>query len=583
MAGRRVESGRLRGGGPLPRLPKPAGRQGVRQTPVGERRPCGMGRGSFVRRQSAGARWHTGLDRGLALAKKYNRNYIDGKMTKTTVCYLIDSYYDSLSFANCAAIKANSPWSGHYEVWLPLWAMAHTAQFAQPGWKYLDGGCGPLQGGGSYVSLRSPYAAGDYSVIVETGEAKKPQSLAFRVTGALSAGPLHVWRSSEHRQFVRQDDIPLVDGSFRVTLEPGCIYSLTTTTGQRKGKTEVPPPAEFPLPYRDDFEGYAAGKTPRYFADQSGTFEVAQRPGGGKCLRQTVARCGIDWEAYPTPDPYTIIGSAKWCNYEVACDAYVEKAGYVSLYGRIKCSLLSCSDPPHGYWLKVGPDGRWDLKAFTKTLASGNVPFAANRWHRLASCSVVRGSPPGSTASRSRRSTWTTWTLRRAGWPAWGAAGTTPCSTTSPCGRLPAHRLRGGSTSRWAGSDRDQQLQRFVQRRFANDGDPATRWNAAVGNETGAWLEIDFGHPTRFNRVAVRQLDQRIENYKIQYSTVAVGAMRTAARPQRTRGERVFSPCRRTKSDCSLFPPEATLRHRFSSSASTMMVLEAPGKAGDGW
>jgi hexosaminidase len=53
--------------------------------------------------------------------------------------------------------------------------------------------------------------------------------------------------------------------------------------------------------------------------------------------------------------------------------------------------------------------------------------------------------------------------------------------------------------------------------RFATDGNPETRWNAAVGEKSGAWLEVDFGQPTRFNRVIVRQLDQRITNYKIQY------------------------------------------------------------------
>ena len=76
-------------------------------------------------------------------------------------------------------IKANSPWSGHYEVWLPLWAMAHTTQFAQPGWRYLDGACGVLKEGGSYVCLRSPKPGGDYSVIIETGDAKTPQTLAL--------------------------------------------------------------------------------------------------------------------------------------------------------------------------------------------------------------------------------------------------------------------------------------------------------------------------------------------------------------------------------------------------------------------
>ena len=57
-------------------------------------------------------------------------------------------------------------------------------------------------------------------------------------------------------------------------------------------------------------------------------FEVADRPDGGKCLRQTVARRGIDWHFHPNPDPYTIIGSSQWRDYEVSCDVHVEKSGY---------------------------------------------------------------------------------------------------------------------------------------------------------------------------------------------------------------------------------------------------------------
>ena len=38
-----------------------------------------------------------------------------------------------------------------------------------------------------------------------------------------------------------------------------------------------------------------------------------------------------------------------------------------------------------------------------------------------------------------------------------------------------------------------------------------------MGDGAGAWLEVDFGQPTRFNRVALRQLDTRIQKYKIQY------------------------------------------------------------------
>ena len=245
------------------------------------------------------------------LAKAFNRNYIDGRMTKTVIWSLITSYYDSLPAPDSGPMKANTPWSGHYEIHPALWIIAHTTQFAQPGWKYLDSACGLLKDGGSYVCLRSPDAGGDYSIIIETVDAKTPQTLSFRATGGLATGPLHVWRSNQQSQFDRQDDISPADGSFTMVLEPGCIYSLTTTTGQQKGAAEIPPAADFPLPYRDDFESYRPGQTPKYFSDQGGVFEVAERPDGGKCLRQTIVRRGIDWHFHPTPDPYTMIGSSQ--------------------------------------------------------------------------------------------------------------------------------------------------------------------------------------------------------------------------------------------------------------------------------
>jgi hypothetical protein len=174
-----------------------------------------------------------------------------------------------------------------------------------------------------------------------------------------------------------------------VALEPGSVYSLTTTTGQHKGICNTPPPADFPLPYQDDFESYAPGIMAKYLSDQAGIFEVAERADGGKCLRQTVAQRGIEWPPYPNPEPYTIIGGTKWGNYQVACDAYVEKAGQVALFGRIAKAVPTFSaegicQPPQGYWLRVGTDGRWDLKACNKTLAAGTVFFAADRWHKLA-------------------------------------------------------------------------------------------------------------------------------------------------------------------------------------------------------
>ena len=456
----------------------------------------------------------------LELAKLYNLNYIDARITKTTICYLIDSYYDSLSFANASVIKANSPWSGYYEVWPPLWAMAHTGQFAQPGWRYLDGGCGKLKEGGSYVSLRSPKAKGDYSAIIETADAKTPQTLAFRLSAGLTSGPVHVWRSSEQSLFERREDIRPGNGSFAIKLEPGCIYSLTTTTGQRKGTTRPPPQAAFPMPYQENFESYPPGKMTRYFADQSGTFEVAKRADGGKCLQQPLVRRGLDWEHYPTPEPYTLIGSAKWRNYEVLCDTHLEGPGYTALFGRVRCSLLSISAPAHGYWLKVSAGGHWELKSLFSTLAEGTVAFDAHRWHKLAltfSGSRITAAIDGIEVRTIKDHTFFEGGMAGLG-TGWNIAEFDNFSIREVAGPALSTVNLAVKKKTTASSNYSD----AYEAHFATDGNPETRWNAAPGEKTGAWLEVDFGKPTRFNRTIMRQYGQRITDYKIQYLDSAV-------------------------------------------------------------
>lgn len=60
------------------------------------------------------------------------------------------------------------PWSGFYEVTSPTWAVAHTTQFSQVGWRYLQQGSGVgfLHLGGSYTTRVSPDGK-DFSIVVE--------------------------------------------------------------------------------------------------------------------------------------------------------------------------------------------------------------------------------------------------------------------------------------------------------------------------------------------------------------------------------------------------------------------------------
>jgi hypothetical protein len=84
-------------------------------------------------------------------------------------------------------------------------------------------------------------------------------------------------------------------------------------------------------------------------------------------------------------EPYTLLGSADWRNYEVSADVRIEHRGSVSLYGRVSANAQT-ADPPRGYYLTVADDGRWALWAFNSRLAEGRVNFAADQWHKLKLC-----------------------------------------------------------------------------------------------------------------------------------------------------------------------------------------------------
>ena len=51
-------------------------------------------------------------------------------------------------------MKANTPWSGFYKVRPAVWGVAHYTQFTEPGWTFLDNGCGKLSRRGNYATLR---------------------------------------------------------------------------------------------------------------------------------------------------------------------------------------------------------------------------------------------------------------------------------------------------------------------------------------------------------------------------------------------------------------------------------------------
>ena len=296
-----------------------------------------------------GSTWSAAMN----LAKIFNRNYITGKMTTTEIWSPITSYYDILAAADSGLMRANTPWSGNYEVAPAIWVVAHTTQFAFPGWTYLEGGASALlPSGGSIVTLESTNQS-DYSLVVETSDAAAAQTITFHLTNGLSSAALNVWQTTQTSQFINIGQVAPANGMFTCTFQPASIYTLTTTTGQSKGSAAPPLVAPFPLPFKDDFESYTPGSTPKYFSDQAGTFEVFRRTdGNGQDLRQVSPQIGIRWTS--EWQPYTLIGDAAWSDYDVSADVLIEtNGGLVFVQGRVG-SVPGFSDAlPRGYWLAL--------------------------------------------------------------------------------------------------------------------------------------------------------------------------------------------------------------------------------------
>ena len=440
--------------------------------------------------------------------------------------------------------RANAPWSGHYEVWLPLWAMAHTAQFAQPGWRYLDGACGVLKEGGSYVCLRSPKAGATTALSSRLPTPRTPQTLTFRVTGR--AVDRHGACVAEQRAKPVRAPGRHSSGRRLVYGEAGARLHLLADHdhGATKGEDRRSAVDGVPHALSGQLRELHAGKMAKYFADQSGTFEVAKRPGGGNCLRQTVTRRGIDWEHYPTPEPYTIIGSANWRNYEVSLRRADRGKGYAAIFGRIKCSLISRSDPPHGYWLKVGSDGRWELNAFKETLASGTVVLGTNQWHKLAlTFSGSRISASIDSINVKAIEDDSDLTGFGEGMAGWAAAGTTPSSMTSRCGRFRRGRAARINLAKGKKATASGNYSNDYNARLAHRRQPRHPLERCDRDEAGAWLEMDFGQPTRFNRVAADNSTPESRSTKSSTGTATNGVTHSPAKPPTNAGARVFPLC----------------------------------------
>ncbi|MEL7975669.1 hypothetical protein AAG589_07370 [Isoptericola sp. F-RaC21] len=346
-----------------------------------------------------------------------NHAYIEGRITGVNFWNLLTSYYEGLSISDAGLMRANTPWSGAYQVQSAIWAVAQTTQFASPGWRYLDTASGYLAADdttqGSYVTRRSP-DSGDWSTVIETIGAAGPRQVSLSVTGGLDADDLHVWRSSADEQLAQQPDlVPAADGTYTVTVPADSV--VTVTTAERRGRGEAAGRADsaFPFPYHDGLSrGGPSGQTP-YFSQMEGAYEErpCAKPRKGTCLTQVSPEPAISWAAWKKPAG--IIGDLDWADYQVSVDAYVPASGQAQVLGRVSNDAMQ--PVPNGYGFTVTADGTWSIgrgepggRTWAE-LTTGSLERGGPGWHRLGLAfdgDVITASVDGASVGSVTDSTW---------------------------------------------------------------------------------------------------------------------------------------------------------------------------------
>jgi O-glycosyl hydrolase len=325
-----------------------------------------------------------------AVIRSITRGYIDGTLVEFTNWPIVAAVYPGLPFDTDGLIVANQPWSGSYSVGATAWVIAQVTQFTQPGWTFINGASGYLNGNeqnGTYVTLKSPDGT-DYSTIIETTTATAAQTVKIAVSGGLSTGTVQVWATNlgsgnSADWFVRQPSVAPSGGVYSLTLQPNYVYSITTTSGQGKGASTSPASADLSLPYSDSFGGYATGSEAKYLAQMQGDFQSQPCQGkSGNCIAQ-MSPDAPSLYFYGVGNPWAVLGDTTWTNYTVSVDALLEQAGTVYLAGRVAdAGLVSpeskVPDDFDGYSIQVGNDGEWSLLCDlignnSTTLAKGSV------------------------------------------------------------------------------------------------------------------------------------------------------------------------------------------------------------------
>lgn len=326
-------------------------------------------------------------------------------------------------------LTAVQPWSGFYgddiDGSLPVvWATAHVTQFTDVGWHYLKNGSGSgtLPQGGYYASFVSPDSSEFTMNIAKISREHAPctrpklpefdvaeETVSFTLTDATITTLHYYYSNYEVEQsiaFEKQADVQVVGGKFSLKIPIGAFITLSTREGNKGSIPTRPASAPaFPLPYKDDFQGYPDSQEAHYFSDQIGAFEIHPETAGSSNLvmQQMVPALPIGWGDPGTFGPMTLIGMREHQDVTVQVKFKLPTGSPSIAAGCVGTradqmwhnAIVFCVEASGNYNVAVGGP-KLGTNNFTHVYKTGVIPGTATGiWHTI-SLTTVGGSASGS-------------------------------------------------------------------------------------------------------------------------------------------------------------------------------------------
>jgi len=170
-------------------------------------------------------------------------------------------------------------------------------------------------------------------------------------------------------------------------VSPNDLYTLSTLNGT-KGAPVHPIPAQqpFPVPYSDTFDDRAVSSFPRYFDDQSGSFEIvaATNTSHGHVIRQAAPMIPVAW-CGDAPLTFSVIGSHAWRAITAEIEVLIETDGTAFLAVGVSSGGCVGGRGSDGIVLALTVGG-WLVSNSTSlhsVVAQGKVAVGAGEWVAL--------------------------------------------------------------------------------------------------------------------------------------------------------------------------------------------------------